>query len=87
MSEWYANTTERRTSDGKSAVDVEKNSITHDATRNSGGILPEHIVKHSRDADEALKALEAHQGQPIYIDEETNKRLLRKIDWNMMPVS
>jgi hypothetical protein len=26
------------------------------------------------------------QNQPIAIDEETNKRLLRKVDWRLMPV-
>ncbi len=34
-------------------------------------------------ADEAAAYATAHG---IQIDEETNKRLLRKIDWNMMPI-
>jgi hypothetical protein len=31
------------------------------------------------DGDEALKALEMEEGETIVIDEETNRRLLRKI--------
>jgi hypothetical protein len=31
------------------------------------------------DGDEALKALESEQGETIVIDEDTNRRLLRKI--------
>lgn len=52
------------------------------------GSLPEHILKHSHDADEALKAFASHSraGHVITIDEATNKRLLRKIDMNLMPV-
>jgi ACS family allantoate permease-like MFS transporter len=87
MSEAHVDTADRRASDGKSAVDVEKETITQESTRDSRGIVPEDIIKHSHDADEALKAFEAHRGHSIEIDEATSKRLLRKIDWNMMPVS
>lgn len=45
------------------------------------------ILKHSHDADEALKAFEGRDGQIIELDEATNRRLLRRIDWNLMPVS
>jgi len=38
------------------------------------------------DGDEALKALELEQGEVITIDDETNRRLLRKIDWHVMPL-
>lgn len=38
------------------------------------------------DGDEALKALELEEGEVITIDEETNRRLLRKIDWHVMPL-
>ena len=54
------------------------------------GRVPENILKHSHDADEALEALKALQSQEggvIVIDEATNKRLLRRIDWNLIPVS
>lgn len=51
------------------------------------GSVPENILKHSHDADEAMKAFEGHQGEVLHIDEATNKRLLRLIDWNLIPVS
>lgn len=76
---------DRRTSDGKSIGDVEKEPSIHEAIRN-GSVVPETILKHGEDADEAMKAFASHQGEVIHIDEATNKRLLRKIDWNLMPV-
>jgi MFS transporter, ACS family, allantoate permease len=45
-----------------------------------------HIIEHSHDADEAMKAFEGREGQEIEIDAETNRRLLRIIDWHMMPL-
>ncbi|TKA72236.1 hypothetical protein B0A49_05984 [Cryomyces minteri] len=50
------------------------------------GDVLEELLKHSHDADEAMKAFASHQGTIIEIDEATNKRLLRKIDWNLMPI-
>lgn len=44
----------------------------------------EKVIAHSGDADEALKAFA--DGEIIEIDEATNKRLLRKIDWHLMPI-
>lgn len=44
------------------------------------------IEKHSHDADEAMKALSALQGETIELDESTNRRLLKLIDWHMMPI-
>lgn len=85
---------ERRTEEDKKSVEaVEKDSpprydipgVTEEAIR-SGSVVPEQILKHSKDADEALKAFASHQGEVIHIDEATNKRLLRIIDWNLMPV-
>ena len=52
----------------------------------SSSVVPEHILKHGKDADEAMKAFEGHEGEVVTIDEATNKRLLRIIDWNIMPV-
>lgn len=60
-------------------ADVEKVAATEkhvDAT----------ILKHAHDADEAMKAFEGTEGQVITIDEATNRRLLRIIDWHMMPL-
>ena len=60
--------------------------ISQDAIR-SGSVVPEKILKHSHDADAALKAFADYEGMVIEIDEATNKRLLRKIDMHLMPVS
>lgn len=58
-------------------VDVEKVVSPHVDSR---------IVKHSHDVDEAMKAFEGVEGQVITIDEATNRRLLKIIDWHMMPL-
>ena len=42
------------------------------------------IRKHLHDADEAMKAFSG--GEVEVIDEATSKRLLRTIDFNIMPV-
>ena len=44
------------------------------------------IEKHAHDADEALKALGDLHGETIELDEATNRRLLKIIDWHMMPI-
>lgn len=44
----------------------------------------EKVIAHSHDADEAMKAFAT--GEIIEIDEATNKRLLRIIDWHLMPI-
>lgn len=55
-------------------TDVEKDASKHvDPT----------LEKHAHDADEAMKAME---GESVTIDETTNKRLLRIIDWHLMPI-
>jgi MFS transporter, ACS family, allantoate permease len=45
------------------------------------------VLKHAIDADEAMKAFAGREGEVIHIDEATNKRLLKIIDWNLMPLS
>ena len=67
--------------------EVEKQLPSHLAEAIKAGKVPENILKHSHDADEAMKAFEGHEGQIIEIDEATNKRILRRIDWNLIPVS
>lgn len=67
--------------------EVEKNLPAPLADAIRAGSVPDTILKHSHDADEAMKAFEGHQGEVIHIDEATNKRLLRLIDWNLIPVS
>lgn len=63
-------------------LDMEKESISPEIT----GTAPEEVLKHSNDADEAMKAFAGHDGEVLVLDEATNKRLLRKIDTNLMPV-
>jgi ACS family allantoate permease-like MFS transporter len=50
------------------------------------GEVSEKVLKHAHDADEAMKAFVGHEGEVIRLAEATNKRLLRKIDMNLMPV-
>ncbi|KAK3671796.1 Allantoate permease [Recurvomyces mirabilis] len=65
-------------------VEKELPSPLADAIRS--GSVDKKILEHSHDADEALKAFQSHPGQVIHIDEATNKRLLRIIDWHLIPV-
>lgn len=44
------------------------------------------IVMHANDADEAMKAFEGQDGESLVLDKATNRRLLRKIDLNILPV-
>jgi len=53
----------------------------------SGSVIPDKVLKHANDADEAMKAFEGHEGEVLVLDEATNKRLLRIIDWNILPAS
>ena len=46
----------------------------------------EQVECHSHDADEAMKAVAEHGGEPLVLDAATNKRLLRTIDWHLMPI-
>lgn len=62
-------------------VDVERANTSHGEKHPDAKIL-----KHSHDADEAMKAFTGLEGQVIIVDEATNKRLLRIIDWHMMPL-
>ena len=66
--------------------EVEKNLPAPLADAIRSGSVPEVILKHSHDADEAMKAFQSHQGEVIEIDAATNKRLLRLIDWNLIPI-
>ncbi|KAF3035115.1 hypothetical protein E8E12_005159 [Didymella heteroderae] len=68
---------------------VEKVVSTSDKGSVAPGIvqkLDEKILKHSHDADAAMKAFEGMDGQVIELTPEKNKALLRKIDWHLMPI-
>jgi ACS family allantoate permease-like MFS transporter len=72
-------------------MDVEKETIVEDNSRGIKKVIPkaldEKLLKHSHDADAAMKAFEGMDGQVIELTEEKSKALLRKIDMHMMPVS
>jgi hypothetical protein len=71
-------------------MDVEKVVSTTDNDSVSPGIvqkLDDKILKHSHDADAAMKAFEGMSGQVIELTPEKSKALLRKIDLHLMPVS
>ncbi|KAL4887356.1 major facilitator superfamily domain-containing protein [Aspergillus karnatakaensis] len=44
------------------------------------------LEKHTHDADEAMKAFENLEGEAIELDEATIRRLVRTIDWHIMPI-
>lgn len=71
-------------------VDVEKEVAVHNTGSNTPDVLKkldEKILKHSHDADAAMKAFEGMDGQVLELTPEKNKSLLRTIDWHLMPVS
>jgi ACS family allantoate permease-like MFS transporter len=68
---------------------MEKETAIIDDSAPKSGLkktLNEKLMKHSHDADAAMKAFEGMEGQVIELTEEKSKALLRKIDWHLMPV-
>jgi ACS family allantoate permease-like MFS transporter len=47
---------------------------------------PRFIHADVNDGDIALKAFAGHEGETIVMTPEVERALLRKIDWNLMPV-
>lgn len=70
------------------ASDVEKSGVVTKGpgSEPAANKIAQKILKHSHDADAAMKAYEGIEGQAVELTEEANKRLLRKIDWHLMPV-
>lgn len=66
-----------------SPVDVEKPTLASVSTSTSPSLK---LRKHAQDADEAMQAFKGREGEIIEIDEATSKRLLRRIDWNLIPL-
>lgn len=66
----------------KKSQDLERNVTLGE------GELQDPMFKHvdPNDGDEALKAFAGHDGEVIVMTPEMEKALLRKIDWNLMPV-
>jgi hypothetical protein len=70
-------------------ADVDKDPTLVDDTVPRSGLkkkIDEKLLKHSHDADAAMKAFEGMDGQVIELTEAKNKALLRKIDMHLMPV-
>ena len=61
-------------------------ATTHEAI-SEVDVAPATVLPNAADADDAMKAFAEYQGRVLEIDEATNKRLLRRIDMHMMPVS
>jgi ACS family allantoate permease-like MFS transporter len=69
--------------------DPEKVSdLSHETTYGEGDIKVVDRFKHAdpNDGDEALKAFVGHEGEAIVMTPEMEKKLLRKIDLNLIPV-
>lgn len=62
--------------------------LSHQPTYHDGEIKVVTELKHAdpNDGDEALKAFVGHEGETIVMTPEMEKKLLRKIDLNLMPV-
>lgn len=67
-------------------TDIEKDTNAISITAEKPLQIDPKLEKHSHDADEALKAMEELHREVMTIDEATNKRLLRTIDWHLMPI-
>jgi ACS family allantoate permease-like MFS transporter len=70
----------------RSSADAEKGmDLAPKETMREGDIV---ILKHAdpNDADEAMKAFIGHEGETIVMTPEMERKLLRKIDFNLMPV-
>lgn len=72
-----------------SSNDPEKVSEIGRKTTFEAGELDDVVFKHAnpQDADEALKAFAGLEGDSLEMTLEEEKKLLRKIDLNLMPVS
>ena len=73
------------------STDVEKETAVEDNSTGIKKVIPkgleEKLLKHSHDADAAMKAYDGMEGQVIELTEEKSRALLRKIDMHLMPVS
>jgi len=80
-----ASNSEKITTNGGEVNEV--NEISPPPTLNQDVKAPkdvEKVIAHSHDADEAMSAFTS--GEIIEVDEATSKRLLRIIDWHLMPI-
>ena len=77
-------TTIEETKDVPHAGDPEKAPEVHPASEGEVGVILKHANRN--DADEALKVLAGHEGEVIILTPEDERKLLRKIDRNLMPL-
>lgn len=59
--------------------------VDHEVPRSTAVVEKGEVVE--IDADDALNAVAGLDAATLQLDEETERRLLRKIDMNLMPVS
>lgn len=68
----------------RSVSPVDPSNEKRNASVLSTSAAAQKILAHSNDADEAMKAFAS--GEMVEVDEATSKRLLRIIDWHLMPL-
>ncbi|KAL7957811.1 MFS allantoate transporter [Trichoderma compactum] len=72
------------TSESEEMTDIMHMTETKDSTSNNGADVEKHETVGGHDGDEAMAAFQ--DGQTVDVDEDTNKRLLRKIDRHILPI-
>lgn len=78
---------EKQAADAVSTKAAENSHVEVQRSEKRESLCPDPpILKHSRHVDEAMKAFADTDGEPLVITEETNKRLLKKIDWHLIPI-
>lgn len=75
-----------RDNPGYDAEDASSHEKPSEGTVRKSSMVPDAILKHSHDEDEAMKAFAESAGVSLEIDEGTNKRLRRLIDWHLIPI-
>ncbi|KAI0146997.1 major facilitator superfamily transporter allantoate [Xylariaceae sp. FL1272] len=75
--------TESPTNDSPPAFDIEKKPESAAPQHHGPGPVQSHIIHN--DPDEALRLMKAHEGESLMISPEEQKKLLRKIDYRLMP--
>lgn len=79
--------TDEKIHDGSSDDPEKVAHLTPQATIQDGEVKePRFVNADLNDGDVALKAFVGHEGETIVMTPEAEKALLRKIDWNLMPV-
>ena len=68
-----------------SYLDGQEKEVVHPTDQKRSRYNPFGHAQHGT-ADEAMRAFEGEDGQPIILDDATNKRLLRRIDLHIMPL-